>query len=294
MTMADLVVAALVRAEIGATLAMLVVLLLRVPARHVIGAELSYRLWSVVPTAAVVALFPTLHDHGGYPIAAFTPDIDAHRLLRWWAMGAAVMVALIAGAELRFRRLVRLGTAGPAVLGLSWPRIIIPHDYYQRFTARERGLILRHERAHIARRDPKANLVIAAIQVISWFNPLVHVAARCARLDQELACDAAVVECRPEIRRDYGATLLKAHAAQPSSPFACGWTPPGRHPLEIRLSMLARPPLSLPNYIRGAMAVAFTAFVVGAVIWTLAPGGYTLDAFQWPTRPFVIYADMAP
>ena len=37
-----------------------------------------------------------------------------------------------------------------------------------------------------------------------------------------------------------------------------------------------------------------TAFVVGAVVWTMAPGGYVFPAFQWPTRPFVVYADLAP
>ncbi|HTI67577.1 MAG TPA: M56 family metallopeptidase [Caulobacteraceae bacterium] len=295
MTMADLLLAALVRAQIGAALAIVVVLLLRGPARMVIGAELSYRLWSAAPVAAVVGLFPTLSDsRHGYPITLLTPPAHAGLLLQYWAAGAAAMVALMALSELRFRRLASRGKAGPAVMGLSWPRIIIPQDYEQRFTAAERDLILRHERTHIARRDPGANLFIAAMQVVGWFNPLVHVAARCARLDQELACDAAVVECRPELRRDYGATLLKAHAATPSSPFACGWSPPGRHPLEIRLSMLARPPLSLPNYIRGAMAVALTAFVVGVVVWSVAPAGYSGETFVWRQPPAIVYANLAP
>ena len=295
---ADLLFAALLRSQFAASLAIVLVLILRGPARHLIGPELTYRMWAIVPITAVVSLFPSLSEFAaGSPlvdnsirpalhVATALPPVTPHAdvLLQLWVAGGVLAVVLIAIGEALFRRAARQGRAGPAVMGVSWPRIVTPADYAERFTAHERDLIGRHERAHIARRDPKANLFIAAMRVLGWFNPLVHLAAGCARLDQELACDAAVIQAWPGCRRDYGATLLKAHMASPRSALACAWFAPGRHPLELRLSMLARPPLSLAHYLRGAAAVALTAFVVAAAIWGFAPGGVASPSFQWPTE----------
>jgi beta-lactamase regulating signal transducer with metallopeptidase domain len=175
-------------------------------------------------------------------------------------------------------------------MGVAWPRIVTPADYALKFTAAERDLIGRHERAHIARRDPNANLFIAAMCAIGWFNPLVHIAAACARLDQELACDAAVIQAFPGCRRDYGATLLKAHLQRLGSPLACAWPAAGRHPLELRLAMLARPPLSLAHYLRGAAAVGAMAFVVAIGVWGFAPGGTSVPGVHWTIATTVVPA----
>ncbi|HEY4030080.1 MAG TPA: M56 family metallopeptidase, partial [Caulobacteraceae bacterium] len=59
---ADFLLATLLRAQAAASLAIVLVLLLRGPARLLIGAELTYRLWAVAPIAAVVSLFPSLSE----------------------------------------------------------------------------------------------------------------------------------------------------------------------------------------------------------------------------------------
>src|SRR5580704_13828906 len=61
MTTADLIVA-LVRANLAASAAILLVLALRAPARRLFGAHLAYGLWLTVPAAAA---------------GAFTPAVDA-------------------------------------------------------------------------------------------------------------------------------------------------------------------------------------------------------------------------
>jgi beta-lactamase regulating signal transducer with metallopeptidase domain len=193
-------------------------------------------------------------------------------VLAVWVAGVAAAAGLVALAELRFRRLARTGRAGPAVMGVYWPRVVTPADYADRFTPGERALIARHEHMHIARRDPGANLLTAGLQALAWFNPLAHLAARCARLDQELACDAMVIEAWPDCRRAYGATLIKAHMAAPRSPFACAWPAAGRHPLELRLKMLARPRLELAQYLKGAAAVGAVIVAVVAAMWLAFPG----------------------
>ena len=94
---------------------------------------------------------------------------------------------------------------------------------------------------------------------------------------------SAVVEAWPTCRRDYGATLLKAHLTSPGSPLACAWFAPGRHPLEVRVAMLSRKPLSVSSYLRGAAAVGLTAFIVAAAVWSFAPAGSAAPAYHWKT-----------
>src|SRR5690606_9610252 len=118
-----------------------------------------------------------------------------------WLVGAVLGLALLTAAQLRFLARVRERKAGPAVVGFAWPRMVTPADYERRFTPEEREVVRAHERAHIDRQDPRANALAAVLQAVNWFNPLVHLAARHMRLDQELACDAAVVRRFPLARR---------------------------------------------------------------------------------------------
>lgn len=295
MTAAELFLAALMRAQVAGSLAITLVLMLRLPCRQVIGAQLAYKLWLIPPVTAAVAVFPSLSDFalvlapGPHAYSApHTPGLGAflaHNVapvLIVWAAGVALMVGLMLASELRFRRLARLGLAGPAVMGLLWPRMVTPSDHETRFDATERELIRRHEQMHIRRGDPLANLAAAAAQALSWFNPLVHAAAALFRLDQELACDAAVLETRPRARRLYGETLLKAHLTQVRSPLACAWAA-GRHPLEVRLSMLAAPAQpGLSPYMRGAALVLSLGLLTTALAWSLGPQWGAGPNFTWP------------
>ncbi len=283
MTPSDILLTALVRAEVAGSFVILLVLLLRGPARRLIGAQLAYRLWAAPLVAAVAAIFPSLAEfHPGADLTAAGPSVDAPLILLAWAAGVAATAALMVFAEVRFRRQVREGRAGPSVVGVLWPRMVTPADYRQRFDPAERALIRQHECKHIERGDPAANLVTAAVQALSWFNPLVHIAGACARLDQELACDAAVIETRPEVRRLYGATLLKAHTAPSRSLLACAWPAAARHPLETRLAMLARRPLTLSLYLRGATIVAVVAAVAAFSVWSMTPAWDAPPTYVWP------------
>lgn len=290
MTPFDLLLQALLRAEAAGTVALALVIVLRKPARRLIGPELAYRLWALAPVAAVTAIFPSMSDSlpGTAPPAAgaLAAPMDATLVLAAWLAGAVVMAALTAVAELRFRRLARGGRAGPAVMGVLWPRMVTPHDYAERFTAAERDLIRHHERTHIARGDPGTNLFLAIMVVLNWFNPVVHLAAICVRLDQELACDAAVIEALPRSRRLYGETLLKAHTASPRSPFACAWFAPSRHPLETRLSLLTRPSATLARYMRDAALVGVVALATALSVWGAGPGWDGASRFEWPEASF--------
>lgn len=292
-TLSELFILGLLRAQIAASLAILAVMALRGPVRRLAGADIAYRLWALAPAAALSSLFPTLAEFlsrdslfgagfgvGGRAVSgawmrAFSDDgfwADwAQALTAAWVVGALGLALLILLAELRFRRLARQGLAGPAIVGVAAPRLVTPFDYAERFSEVERGFIRRHERAHLQRGDNLANLVIALAQVLAWFNPLVHVAANLARLDQEAACDAQVLEGRPRDRRGYAEALLKAHLPGARTGLSCPWAAGGRHPLEWRLRLLARPEPTLRRYMAGLTLVGALAVLAAGSVWTLAP-----------------------
>lgn len=277
----DLILMFVVRANLAASAAILAVLLLRPFARRLLGAEVAYGLWLLVPVAALTTLFPNLNDFRSGPhVGDVVTSIEGGPLLLGaWLAGAGVLLTLLVVGEWRFRRLARRGRVGPAVLGSSWPVMVVPSDYEQRFTQAERGLIRAHERTHIDSQHPRDNRWIAVHLVLGWFNPLVHLAARCARLDQELACDAMVVATRSKQKRLYAETLLKsARVAGPWSALACALTEGGRHPLEIRLDALSRKSVTWRQFMLGAAAVAALTVASAVSVWTLAPQTFGGDA----------------
>lgn len=93
----------------------------------------------------------------------------------------------------RYRILTGPGVTAPCAMGLLHPAVVLPADFAQRYTAQEQQLITAHELVHLRRGDLWANALAALAQVLFWFHPLVWWAAHRLRLDQELACDAAVL-----------------------------------------------------------------------------------------------------
>src|SRR5580693_2598946 len=208
--MATEVLLALIRANIAASAAILLVLLLRRPARRLFGAELAYALW-LAPPAAMFGALLTASDEvapvGGtsaWNEAArvwLTGPDHASRLLALWLLGAAVALGFVAWSQARFLAAAKAGRAGPAITGIIHARLVTPADFAERFTPEERRLVRAHERAHIDRLDARANALAVLIQCLGWFNPFLHLGAHAMRLDQELACDATVVARLPRERR---------------------------------------------------------------------------------------------
>jgi beta-lactamase regulating signal transducer with metallopeptidase domain len=194
--------AALLRFNLVLGLAVLAVLVLRVPVRRMFGPEVAYGLWAAPPAAALASIMPARVDDAAPQVHALTAalaDWSGAALLAW-AAGAALVVAGLARAQAQFMVEAREGRAGPSVVGVIAPRILMPADNGS-YTPEERALIRAHEREHVARCDPRAGAAAAMLQALCWFNPLVHLGAHLLRLDQELACDAAVLRRRPTTAR---------------------------------------------------------------------------------------------
>lgn len=233
--------AAVLEAHLAATIATVAVLAARRPVRRNMGAAMAYRLWTLPPAVGLAAFALFFVRAGPDPLAAgLAAQAGTVKLaLAAWALGVLAVGGMFLAAQARFQAGLRAGRAGPAVVGLISPRIVMPPDDGA-YTSEELELIRAHERCHVERKDPRAVAFTALAQGLCWFNPLVHVAAHFLRLDQELACDLSVVQSRPKARGLYARTLLKTQLAATPLPFGCYWPARGRHPLEVRVALLAQ------------------------------------------------------
>lgn len=290
--MATEVLLALIRANIAASVAIAVVLLLRARGRRLFGAQVAYALWLAVPAAMLGALF-NASDAAG-PTSAATGAArawlagpgHAEGLLTLWLVGVAAALVLVVWSQLRFLAAARAGRAGPAITGIVHARLVVPTDFADRFTPEERRLVRAHEQAHMDRLDVRANAWAVLVQCLGWFNPALHLAARAMRLDQELACDATVVARLPRERRRYAETLLKTGLVHERLPLGCHWAARGAHPLEARIDMLTRRPPTRTRRDVGKGALAVLAIVALCAAWAVQPP-------QPPWLAMVVTAPMA-
>jgi beta-lactamase regulating signal transducer with metallopeptidase domain len=298
--LADLI-AGFVRANAFAGLTILLILALRVPTRRYLGPHTAYILWLAAPLAFISCLIPgaeaeTADAAAAATAAAIGPITRAlpaaaplSAVVLFWLAGVALAVGLVVLGQLRFLARARAGQAGPAVVGVICPRYVTPSDFADTFTDPERALIRAHERAHIDRNDPKVNAAITAAQAICWFNPLVHVAAYYARLDQELACDATVMSGRSRQRRLYAQTMLKTQMASAHVPLGCHWIA-APHPLETRIALLKAPAVGDIRRLTGAWVAAGLAVAWSYAAWVTQPPSpprphFVQEVFNLPAAP---------
>lgn len=284
--------------SLATSAACLVVLLVRQPVRTVFGARVAYALWWLLPAAIVAVLLPApsiapaaielgrASAGAGSPMAlsaeTTATTFDLARL--WpvlatlWLAGCGIALLRMAEQQRRFRRALgkleplqdALWRASardglPAVVGLR-ARIVLPADFEYRYAPQQQALVLAHERVHVRRGDVYCNFGFALLCALQWFNPLLRLAQRAYRLDQELACDACVLAMHPQSRRSYGEALLRSSSAFPAAPLGCPAF--GTHPLKERITMLTRPLPSLNRRLSGlALSIALGLGFAG-IAWS--------------------------
>ncbi|WP_160685757.1 M56 family metallopeptidase [Clostridium sp. C2-6-12] len=102
------------------------------------------------------------------------------------------------------------GFKSPCILGVIKPKIYIPKYVLDIKDNNQLEHIFLHELMHYKRKDLICNFLGIMVLILHWFNPLVWLAVKKAKLYREYACDASVLELlKEEEGIEYGMTLLK-------------------------------------------------------------------------------------
>jgi TonB family protein len=307
---------ALLEAALAGTAAVALLLCLRRPLRARFGARVAYQAWLLVPLSILAVWLPApglqagaadAASEGGIRIAAAlwsaqaltqAPVATTRLLVSAWAAGIVLSVCWYALRQRRFLQLLqrKAGSAfdtvsghGPAVVGWWRARIVLPEDFRERYTRGEQRLVLAHEIAHLRRGDIHAQATATALRCLFWFNPLIHYAAGLFRFDQELACDATVLERFPRGRGRYGSAMLKTQLAGFGLPVGCHWQ--SSHPLKERIEMLKRPLPARARKLSGSLAIATLMVAASYAAWAAQPAAPAVSQAQVPWLTHVDVVD---
>lgn len=98
----------------------------------------------------------------------------------------------------------------PALAGILHPVILLPSGWRSGLGNEDLRLVLLHEIGHWRRGDVGWQVAMEMVRVVQWFNPLMWLAVRSARRDQELACDEWVLQREGGEAARYGEAILNA------------------------------------------------------------------------------------
>ncbi len=176
------------------------------------SADLRHRIWLAALVATALLLIPiappqtmriaidtTATRVGAAAVSARSVSmvavvwsvITALLLLRW---GAGILRLQRITRSSRRENEVRVSDAigTPMTWGAIRPVILVP-AYVEDWPAEQRDVVVRHERAHIERRDWLWQTFAQVMTAVFWFHPLVWLAAAQMRLEAEHAADDATL-----------------------------------------------------------------------------------------------------
>src|SRR5215468_2890494 len=225
-----------------------------------------------------------------------------------WLAGALILVAMAARNVVRLRRMkagarrasladlhcdecdcdaLRAGKVSlalsddirsPILLGVLRPMIVFPSDIAAWTSPTERCAMLRHELAHVERRDHYVNFFQTILGAIFFFHPLARYACRQLAMEREIACDDHVIGSGAEAET-YAESIIKA--AERS--IALAGSPRGAHQLALfsARQILERRIEMILNKDRGRIVakqwryLVLSAALIAVIAWLLIPGRLT-------------------
>ncbi|MFT5467995.1 MAG: N-acetylmuramoyl-L-alanine amidase [Verrucomicrobiales bacterium] len=136
---------------------------------------------------------------------------------------------------------ILIGPAGKAVPPMTWgtfPASVLLPNEAETWTDEVLLDVLRHELAHVRRRDAFTLCFAQWLQAIQWWNPVVWMMVRKLQVECEHACDDLVVDsCTEGDRNRYAHLVLSLSSSHGSSPAHLGMANVGN--LETRLTRIA-------------------------------------------------------
>ena len=212
----------------------------------------------------VQILSPATWIAGAPETPAWWNDLDALLRGMWLGASATLLLVLLAGSvhlALRMRRwqpaelagapVLVSEDAGPAVVGLLRPRIVLPR-WVMQASRDQQDSILAHERSHLDARDSHLlMLAIVLLALMPWNLPLWWQLRRLRRAI-EIDCDARVLAGGIDAAT-YGEALISVGEHRSIYIGALAAAPVSRSFLEQRLRIMLRKPVKW----RRAATVAF-------------------------------------
>lgn len=173
-------------------------------------------IWLTGTLAALGALILSLVRLGRFARTAAAVTDPA-----WQSAAAAI------AARLRVRVSVRIVESpdvdAPMAGGWWQPTVFLPAAARD-WTTDRRDVVLTHELAHLAGRDPLRHALARVAVALYWFHPLAWIAAARASAAREAACDEAVIATGVR-RSTYARILLDLSERATCSPLTTGALP---------------------------------------------------------------------
>jgi beta-lactamase regulating signal transducer with metallopeptidase domain len=168
------------------------------------------------------------------------------------------------GDRLGVRRHVHLVVSGlartPMAGGMWRPTVFLPPEAVT-WDAERRDIVLAHELAHLASRDPLRLVTARLALACYWFHPLAWVAAREASIAREQACDETVLALG--IRASvYARTLLELAERTAPAPAITGALPMIQHSLLEKRLMTILTGEQRAAHMRHPVAVALATALI--------------------------------
>jgi len=179
-----------------------------------IGVSLSYKLWALVPACLIVNNLPM--SLVSIPSNTFTryvvgvkPTLGTDHFATWltlWAIGVTIITTYVlvhhfaTWTSISKRHALHTNAyysskaPMPMLFGFIKPKVLIPFSFKSTFSVKQQALVLEHENVHRKHYDHLWNTLALILAILFWFNPLVWLALKSFRINQELACDNAVLK----------------------------------------------------------------------------------------------------
>ena len=244
-----------------------------------IGIRLMYKLWWMVPVVLLMANLPI--PGISLPANSFTRYVVSGSVavnvsqntvwLGLWAAGASCIALYLITQYSQLARSIDKPMTGikntwfarrattPMLFGLFAPRILLPASFTRLFCPVQQQLVLEHENTHRRHGDHLWNALALIIVTAFWFNPLVWLALRSFRINQELACDNQVLRQKSPQEKLLYAKALVACAEQNSSYLTTYPTFGEKSTMLKRLNLINKP--NSASKVAGVAALAVAAIL---------------------------------
>lgn len=212
--------------------------------------------------------------------AVTAPRLDPPLRNAWMAISGTLLLGVAASTVALYRRKrhwpaatvdgtsVRVAPdAGPAVVGLLRPRIVVPRWLLAAPPAQQ-ALVMAHERAHLAARDPQLlSLALLLLVAIPWNLPAWWLLRRLRRAI-EVDCDARVLAAGHSLKA-YGAALIDVGQRQSRMAGTVTAMTESASFLEQRIGIMVQAPRRWGR--AAALACACAALCLAAVAVRVGP-----------------------